>query len=111
METNQLFHTLHPSGRKGIALPIAVYETLRTFIVASLERSRTTNIQELLAAAVKEFGPHLQGNTAYSLLVVKLDLEARKIIRPFIARNERKSRGISIRLSDRNRKKETNTIL
>jgi DNA-binding MarR family transcriptional regulator len=73
-----------PDGRKGIVMSKSYYERLRLFILAFLEDETGKTLNEILERTASF--PHQQtGNEkSWVVLQVKLDLEARGLIKSFI---------------------------
>jgi len=72
--------TLHPDGKKGVNISKVKYDTLRAGIVKHLLSGKEMTYTDLLKALTQELGGNFDGSVAWYLELVKLDLEARKVI-------------------------------
>ena len=73
--------TLHPEGKKGVNISIKKYETIKNYIVQNLKSKGTITYQQLNQEAITELTPTFDGKVGWYLVTVKLDLEARGIIK------------------------------
>lgn len=74
-----------PDGRKGIIISKSDYEKLRLFILVYLEDEAGKTLNDILEKAEQVFPKQPSGtNQAWVILQVKLDLEARGLIKAFI---------------------------
>ncbi len=71
--------TKHPLGKLNKPLARRDYETFNTAILAALRSEELTHT-ELLHELTKSLRGKFAGNVGWHLMVVKLDLEARKVI-------------------------------
>lgn len=72
--------TKHPQGKTGRNISTESYETLKSAILAALRRKELTHT-ELFEQLNKNLKGKFDGNISWYGETVKLDLEARKIIR------------------------------
>jgi hypothetical protein len=85
MKDGKTILTLHPEKGVGVRISKSKYILLRDYIVTQLNVRYEVTFQELLASSGREI-PHSFGTElAWHLLVVKLDLEARGIIKTRIS--------------------------
>lgn len=74
----------HPQGKKAVSISKEKYNLLRPAVLKCLRTKREATQGELLSAIGKDFktrGQTFEGSLAWYLEWVKLDLEARKLIR------------------------------
>ena len=100
-----MIETKHPGGKRGIILPEKVYEDLAAFVIQSIRRDENCNLLTLLHAAENEF-PDLN---ELNILVyhVKLDLEARGLIKSVRSREEE---NIRLRLTSQGIRKNRENV-
>ena len=72
--------TSHPHGKKGMNVDKQRYELMKVAITVSLKGKQLTHT-ELLKLVRKRLNGKLKGSLPWYFEVVKLDLEARKIIK------------------------------
>ena len=87
--------TLHPEGKKGVNISRVKYEQIKSFILETISCTGAISYRELNALAKKQLGPVFKGSVPWYIVTVKLDLEARGIIK----RVNQKS-GHAIQLTD-----------
>ncbi|UZO79686.1 hypothetical protein NBT05_12065 [Aquimarina sp. ERC-38] len=73
--------TLHPDGKKGVNIALAKYEIIKKYIISILKKEGTLTYQDLNTRAINELTPTFDGKVGWYLVTVKLDLEARGVIR------------------------------
>ncbi len=71
--------TKHPLGKRNKPVAKPDYETFKAAILAALRRNELTHT-ELLNELTGSLKGKFTGNVGWHLMVVKLDLEARKLI-------------------------------
>ena len=74
----------HPQGKKPISMSKDKYVLLKSVMLKYLRAKRTATFTEISAAIAKDFrtkGTTFKGSLPWHLEWVKLDLEARKIIK------------------------------
>ena len=72
--------TLHPEGKKGVSIAKYKYDVIKDFILKTLKERTTITYKELNDLAVKQLSEKFEGKVNWYVVVIKLDLEARKII-------------------------------
>jgi hypothetical protein len=77
--TQQQVQTKHPLGRRNKPVERHDYEIFKAAIVSAL-RSRELTHTELLNELTGSLKGTFSGNVGWHVMVVKLDLEARKVI-------------------------------
>lgn len=78
-ETDKIM-TLHPQGKKGVNILRSKYEFIRTFILDTLHQAEEMSYEALNDLAVETLSDSFEGRVNWYIVVVKLDLEARKEI-------------------------------
>lgn len=73
--------TLHPRGKKGVNILKRRYDIISNFIIKILSEKEEITFQEIADLAVKKLTPTFDGKVIWYLVSVKLDLEARNIIK------------------------------
>jgi uncharacterized protein DUF6958 len=71
--------TKHPLGKSNKPVDKRDYETFKAAILSALRRKELTHT-ELLDELTKSLRGKFSGNVGWHVMVVKLDLEARKLI-------------------------------
>lgn len=75
------FFAKHPDPTKqGVNISKAKYDTIRHAITAALANGKELGLKELFAAVKKQLKGKFDGSISWYTTVVKLDLEARKIV-------------------------------
>lgn len=74
------FLTRHPQGKKGVSISRKKYELIKDYILTTLQQEVQISYQELNDRCVKDLSPTFEGQVAWYVVTVKLDLEARGII-------------------------------
>lgn len=72
--------TLRPDGRRGVVMSTRTYDSLSTFILTSLDTTVDYTLNDVLEKAQLKFSDTID-NVAWCTLQVKLDLEARGLIK------------------------------
>ena len=72
--------TLHPQGKKGVNILKSKYDTIRNYILETIEEEKSITFEALCDRAVKELTDTFDGKVLWYLTTVKLDLEARGLI-------------------------------
>jgi len=72
--------TLHPLGKKGVNISRDKYDVMRRTIMQVLKREPLTHV-ELTRAVERALRGKFAGSIAWYMECLKLDLEARKVIR------------------------------
>jgi len=81
MVNEDLVWTFKPDGKKGIQMPRKSYEGLANYILNAIDNQDQLTLNALLETAQQEIADSLDGDVAWYVLQVKLDLEARDFIR------------------------------
>jgi hypothetical protein len=77
--TQEQVLTKHPLGKSNKPVDKRDYETFKAAILSALRRKELTHT-ELLNELTKSLKGKFSGNVGWHVMVVKLDLEARKLI-------------------------------
>jgi galactokinase len=72
--------TIHPEHKDGVRMKAVWYQSIKGFILKTLEGEEEVRFTEFFAKVHSHFAPHLGENTGWFLYHVKLDLEARGLI-------------------------------
>lgn len=72
--------TLHPAGKKGVNILKRRYDTIKSFILKTIEEHKEISYDALTDLAVENLSDTFDGKVIWYVVTVKLDLEARKII-------------------------------
>lgn len=80
-------NVLRPDGKGGGSMLISEYHAIRYFILIHLKETETVSITELLEQSEAFFTLH---NLSWDILKVKLDLQARGLIKLFTKPNSRR---------------------
>jgi len=73
--------TLHPQGKKGVNIDLGKYNCLKDFILETLVKKSEITFTELFNLSIEVLQPTFEGKVGWYLVSVKLDLEARGIIK------------------------------
>ncbi len=73
--------TQHPSGKKGVNIELKKYEFIKAFILDLLAHQSPITFKEMSEIGVKTLSDEFDGKVLWYLVTVKLDLEARGLIR------------------------------
>ena len=74
----------HPAGKKAVSMDKVKYDTLKSYILTNLKEQGETTHTELLQSVTKDFKKDkvkFSGSVEWHMEWVKLDLEARKVIK------------------------------
>jgi hypothetical protein len=80
--------TRHPLGKSGKNITLQNYETLKLAILSALENKELTH-DELIDQVEKRLKGRFSGNISWYAETVKLDLEARKIIKRTLSKPQK----------------------
>ncbi len=72
--------TLHPQGKNGVRIDRAKYDAVRLAILETLA-TEACHFSRLAERVADQLGPAFDGSPGWYTVVVKLDLEARGLIR------------------------------
>lgn len=78
--TEERILTLHPQGKKGVNILKRRYDTIKNFILKTIEEHTEITYERLSDLAVEELSETFDGKVVWYIVSVKLDLEARNII-------------------------------
>jgi len=81
MQEKKVVQMLRPDGKKGVSIPEDQYESLRLFVLAQLDSRGDATLNELIERANDIFQDKIDSDLSWYVLQVKLDLEARDLIR------------------------------
>jgi len=73
--------TLHPQGKQGVNIDQAKYDQIRAAIVLALEQHRELAFGELITKLEAQLSGKFQGSIPWYVTTVKLDLEARRVLK------------------------------
>lgn len=73
--------TLHPQGKKGVNISLEKYNFIKNYIVKKLSEEGQIAYKKLNEDAICELKPSFDGSIPWYIVSVKLDLEAREIIK------------------------------
>lgn len=73
--------TKHPEGKAGVNLEKNKYEQIKKAIINRLKKSDEMTFRDLNAAVQKDLEGKFEGSIGWYYTTVKLDLEARQLIR------------------------------
>ena len=103
----QKYLTWHPLGKPGVFISKKNYDLVRDFILSILIAEEMT-LTELIAMGNRRLAGQIAENIAWHIFVVKLDLEARGVIRSFqriapyksqfLKLNRRATKGLDVHL-------------
>ena len=73
--------TMHPAGKKGVNIHRDKYEFIKAYILRKIEAEGEITFSDLADAAVDEISEQFDGKVLWYITTVKLDLEARELIK------------------------------
>ncbi|MHA1992446.1 MAG: DUF6958 family protein [Candidatus Hodarchaeales archaeon] len=73
--------TIHPEGKKGVNIELRKYNNIKDAILKILGIHKEITLKRLLEEVQNEFINLFEGSITWYVLTVKLDLEARNIIK------------------------------
>jgi hypothetical protein len=74
-------HTLHPDKKQGVKISKEKYEIIRKAILTTLRKQKEMTFMNLSRAVEKEVNGNFDGSVMWYVTTVKLDLEARGMIK------------------------------
>jgi hypothetical protein len=74
-------HTLHPEKKQGVNISKEKYEIIREAILSALQKQNEITFTNLSRAVEKEVNGNFEGSVTWYVTTVKLDLEARGLIK------------------------------
>ena len=76
-----MIHTLHPEKKQGVNISKAKYEIIRKAILSALHTQKEMTFMNLSRAVEKEVNGNFDGSVMWYVTTVKLDLEARGVVK------------------------------
>ena len=73
--------TLHPEKKQGVNISREKYEIIREAILSALHKQKEITFMNLSRAVEKEVNGNFEGSVTWYVTTVKLDLEARGLIK------------------------------
>jgi len=73
--------TLHPEKKQGVKISREKYEIIRDAILSALHKQNEITFMNLSRAVEKEVNGNFEGSVTWYVTTVKLDLEARGLIK------------------------------
>jgi hypothetical protein len=73
--------TLHPEKKQGVNISREKYEIVRKAILSALHKQNEISFMSLSRAVEKEVNGSFEGSVTWYVTTVKLDLEARGVIK------------------------------
>jgi hypothetical protein len=73
--------TLHPEKKQGVKISKEKYEVIREAILSALHKQNEITFMNLSRAVEKEVNGNFEGSVTWYVTTVKLDLEARGLIK------------------------------
>jgi uncharacterized protein DUF6958 len=76
-----MIRTLHPEKKQGVNISREKYEVIRKAILSTLHKQKEISFMNLSRAVEKEVNGNFEGSVTWYVTTVKLDLEARGLIK------------------------------
>jgi hypothetical protein len=76
-----MIRTLHPEKKQGVNISREKYEVIRKAILSALDKQREISFMNLSRAVEKQVNGNFEGSVNWYVTTVKLDLEARGVIK------------------------------
>lgn len=76
-----MIRTLHPEKKKGVNISNEKYEIIRKAILVTLNAKKEMTFMDLSRAVEKQVNGKFEGSIMWYVTTVKLDLEARGVIK------------------------------
>ena len=73
--------TLHPAGKKGINISLTKYNLIKDAMLQIIHKVGETAYQDLSDQLERDLQPTFDGRVIWYVVTVKLDLEARGVIK------------------------------
>ena len=73
--------TLHPEKKQGVNISREKYEIIRKAILSALHKQNELTFMNLSRAVEKEVNGNFEGSVTWYVTAVKLDLEARGVVK------------------------------
>jgi len=76
-----MIRTLHPEKKQGVNISREKYEVIRKAILSALDKQKEISFMNLSRAVEKQVNGNFEGSVTWYVTTVKLDLEARGVIK------------------------------
>ncbi len=76
-----MIRTLHPEKKQGVNISREKYEIIRDAILSALQKQNEITFMNLSRAVEKQVNGNFEGSVNWYVTTVKLDLEARGVIK------------------------------
>jgi uncharacterized protein DUF6958 len=76
-----MIRTLHPEKKQGVNISRTKYEIIRKAILSTLNSEKEMTFMNLSRAVEKEVNGSFEGSVTWYVTTVKLDLEARGVVK------------------------------
>jgi len=76
-----MIRTLHPEKKQGVNISREKYEIIHKAILSALHKQNEISFMNLSRAVEKEVNGNFEGSVTWYVTTVKLDLEARGVIK------------------------------
>ncbi len=76
-----MIRTLHPEKKQGVNISKEKYELIRDAILSTLHKQNEISFMNLSRAVEKQVNGNFEGSVNWYVTTVKLDLEARGVIK------------------------------
>ncbi len=76
-----MIRTLHPEKKQGVNISREKYEIIRDAILSALQKQNEISFMNLSRAVEKQVNGNFEGSVNWYVTTVKLDLEARGVIK------------------------------
>ena len=76
-----MIRTLHPDKKHGVNISKVKYEIIRKAILSTLHTQKEMTFMNLSRAVEKEVNGNFEGSVMWYVTTVKLDLEARGVVK------------------------------
>ena len=76
-----MIRTLHPEKKQGVNISREKYEVICKAILSALEKQKEISFMNLSRAVEKQVNGNFEGSVTWYVTTVKLDLEARGVIK------------------------------
>ena len=77
----ETIRTLHPEKKQGVNISREKYDIIRKAILSALHKQKEISFMNLSRAVEKEVNGSFEGSVTWYVTTVKLDLEARGLIK------------------------------
>lgn len=81
MVKEEFVRTAHPKNIWGVRMKRCIYDAIKEFILTLLAKEKELTINSLIEKGYQHFVAELRENSGWYLYQVKLDLEARGLIK------------------------------